>query len=46
MRTLKNPGLPSRPIIAPDLLFLLGCAIFAGGTLIMMSELAGKVVAM
>ncbi|WP_434768634.1 hypothetical protein [Pseudomonas triticicola] len=46
MRTLKNPGWPSRPIIAPGLQFLLGCAIFASGTLMMISELAGKVVAM
>ncbi|WP_460118582.1 hypothetical protein [Pseudomonas sp. H3_G09] len=46
MRTLKNPGWSSRPIIAPGLQFLLGCAIFAGGTLIMMSELAGQFIAM
>ncbi|MDR7054278.1 hypothetical protein J2W70_001628 [Pseudomonas koreensis] len=43
MRTLKNPGFP---IVAPGLVFLLGCAIFAGGTLIMISELAGKFIAL
>ncbi len=41
MRTYKNLSFPSSLGVAPGLQFLLGCAIFAGGTLILMSELAG-----
>jgi hypothetical protein len=39
MRTYKNLSFPSSLSVAPGLQFLLGCAIFAGGTLILMSEL-------
>ncbi|UVM01737.1 hypothetical protein LOY41_10695 [Pseudomonas atacamensis] len=46
MRTDKNLSSPSSLSVAPGLQFLLGCAIFAGGTLILMSELAGTFFAM
>ncbi|MEL1087406.1 MULTISPECIES: hypothetical protein [Pseudomonas] len=40
MRIDKNLSFPSSLGVAPGLQFLLGCAIFAGGTLILMNELA------
>ncbi|WP_168772695.1 hypothetical protein [Pseudomonas atacamensis] len=46
MRTYKNLSFPSSLSVAPGLQFLLGCAIFAGGTLILMSELAATFFAM
>jgi|GEM_PF-3368695 len=46
MRTHKNPSVSSGLTVAPGVQFLLGCAIFAGGTLIIVSELAGRFVAM
>ena len=46
MRTHRNPCFPSSLTFAPGVQFLLGCAIFAGGTLIIVSELAGRFVAM
>ncbi|UVK95798.1 hypothetical protein LOY49_10835 [Pseudomonas atacamensis] len=46
MRTYKNLSFPSSLGVAPGLQFLLGCAIFAGGTLILMSELARTFFAM
>ena len=45
MKTLENRKSPFMPIVAPGLQFVLGCAIFACGTLIMMSELVGKLIA-
>ncbi|WP_447797110.1 hypothetical protein [Pseudomonas moraviensis] len=46
MRTHKNPSFTFGLTFAPGVQFLLGCAIFAGGTLIIVSELAGRFVAM